>query len=104
MSSNGEVLGLLVILNKTKIKFNKHLEMILKIFAERCSVEIETKNSYSALLESKKELEEAKNKAINASKSKSEFLAVMSHEIRTPLNGIVGSLNLLKETGGLSHE
>ena len=104
MSSDDKVLGLLVILNKTAIKFNKHLETVLKIFAERCSVEIERKNSYEALIESKKELETARNKAIQASKSKSEFLAVMSHEIRTPLNGIVGSLNLLKETGNLSPE
>jgi CheY-like chemotaxis protein len=28
----------------------------------------------------------------------------MSHEIRTPLNGIVGSLNLLKESKGLNEE
>ena len=104
MSSEGKVLGLLVLLNKTAIKFNEHLELVLKIFAERCSVEIERKTSYEVLLKSKKELEAARNKAINASKAKSEFLAVMSHEIRTPLNGIVGSLNLLKETGNLSRE
>ena len=104
MSSEGKVLGLLVILKKTTIKYNDHLELVLKIFAERCSVEIQQKNSYEALLKSKEDLEEARNKAIRASKSKSEFLAVMSHEIRTPLNGIVGSLNLLKETGDLSTE
>lgn len=104
LSAEGKVLGLLVLLDKTPIKFNDHLEMVLKIFAERCTVEVERKNSYDALLNSKKELVELKDKAVNASKAKSEFLAVMSHEIRTPLNGIVGSLNLLKETGGLSSE
>tara|TARA_R110001606_G_scaffold84694_4_gene192466 strand:+ start:9330 stop:11735 length:2406 start_codon:yes stop_codon:yes gene_type:complete len=30
--------------------------------------------------------------------SRSEFLAVMSHEIRTPLNGIVGTLDMLRDT------
>jgi signal transduction histidine kinase/DNA-binding response OmpR family regulator len=33
-----------------------------------------------------------------ASKAKSVFLANMSHEIRTPLNGIIGIVDLIKET------
>ena len=36
------------------------------------------------------------NEALSA---RSEFLAVMSHEIRTPLNGIIGTLDLLRDTG-----
>lgn len=35
-------------------------------------------------------VEEAKQKAEHASKSKSEFLSNMSHDIRTPMNAIVG--------------
>ena len=50
------------------------------------------------------ELKQSRDVALQAAKAKAEFLAVMSHEIRTPLNGIVGSLNLLKDTGGLSEE
>jgi PAS domain S-box-containing protein len=37
--------------------------------------------------------------AVEASRAKSEFLANMSHEIRTPLNGVIGMLDLLKDTG-----
>ena len=33
-----------------------------------------------------------------AEKAKSDFLANMSHEIRTPLNGMLGMLNILRET------
>ena len=44
------------------------------------------------------ELEESKNFADEANKTKSLFLANMSHEIRTPLNGIVGFTKFLKST------
>jgi signal transduction histidine kinase/CheY-like chemotaxis protein len=44
------------------------------------------------------QLVEARDRALEASRTKSEFLANMSHEIRTPMNGIIGMAELLLET------
>lgn len=45
------------------------------------------------------ELKSAKEKAEKMSQAKGEFLANMSHEIRTPMNGVIGTLQLLEDTG-----
>jgi len=44
------------------------------------------------------ELEEAKVKAQEANRTKSEFLAHMSHEIRNPLNAVIGFTDILNHT------
>ena len=49
------------------------------------------------------DLEEARDQAESAARSKSSFLANMSHEIRTPMNGVMGMIALLKQ-GGLSEQ
>lgn len=44
-------------------------------------------------------LRAGRDRAREANKAKSDFIAVMSHEVRTPLNAIMGSVEVLKRGG-----
>ncbi len=69
---------------------NENLE---KLVAERTG-QLASKNA---------ELTREREVALEASQSKSDFLAMMSHEIRTPMHGILGMAELLGESP-LTHE
>jgi PAS domain S-box-containing protein len=52
----------------------------------------------SERLQARRQIEEARDKAMAGEKAKSQMLLIMSHEMRTPLNGILGALELMQNT------
>ena len=52
----------------------------------------------TALADREEKLESARTAALQYAHAKGEFAANVSHELRTPLNGILGMLEILKET------
>jgi signal transduction histidine kinase/DNA-binding response OmpR family regulator len=73
--------------------YEDKLEKFQKMIEDKNRAEI-----YALMSDMIYELEDSKNSADEANKTKSLFLANMSHEIRTPLNGIVGFTKFLKST------
>jgi signal transduction histidine kinase/integral membrane sensor domain MASE1 len=60
--------------------------------------------TFATLEKREHELAEQTQRAIEASRHKTDFLAKMSHELRTPLNSIVGFSDLLIETPDVSQD
>jgi signal transduction histidine kinase/CheY-like chemotaxis protein/HPt (histidine-containing phosphotransfer) domain-containing protein len=75
--------------------FNAMLDLI---HARTAELELYQGHLESLVQERTRELIDAKEAAETASRIKSEFLANMSHELRTPLAGVIGLLEVMKDT------
>ncbi|MGK2855662.1 MAG: two-component regulator propeller domain-containing protein, partial [Thermoanaerobaculia bacterium] len=90
------LLGLLVIVftrlrTRQVERRNRELQAIVDERTE------ELKDYSTRLEKHARELQAANERSVEASRTKSRFLATMSHELRTPLNSIIGFSEILNE-------
>lgn len=88
LSSDGKIVGGLVVQRRQTGEFSDRVVNLLQTFAAQSLLAIRNAELFNEIEEQGKEL-------ARADKHKSEFLANMSHELRTPLNAILGYTELI---------
>lgn len=68
---------------------------IVTDITERKNAEVERETTFKQMMETSRQLAEARDAASAANDAKTAFLANMSHEIRTPMTAILGHADLL---------
>jgi len=96
LGSRGRVIGALSMHSRLPEAPTPDSIAFMESFAQQCGQALERAQLYEAELTARREAEEARARADEANRAKSEFLAAMSHELRTPLNAIGGYAELIE--------
>jgi len=91
-----KLVGIMVLRFDAARSFSAGDRAQLMSVASQCAQALERARLHEAEHHARMEAEEARARADEANRAKTEFLAVMSHELRTPLNAIAGYAELLE--------
>ncbi|NUN64049.1 response regulator [Pseudanabaena biceps] len=80
---------------------DQHLVGLISAIALQLGALMRRKRDEEALRSMNEELALARDRALEANRTKSSFVANMSHELRTPLNAIIGYSEMLQEDAAL---
>jgi signal transduction histidine kinase len=89
------LVGVIVLRFPSARRFTDDERIQLESVASQCAQALERARLHEAERAARMEAEDARRRADEANRAKTEFLAVMSHELRTPLNAIAGYAELL---------
>ena len=95
LGSRGGLAGALAMHRRAAGEPSQDIVAFMESFAQQCGQALERAKLYQAEQSARQEAEEARARADEANRAKSEFLAAMSHELRTPLNAIGGYAELI---------
>ena len=95
LGSRGGLAGALAMHRRAAGEPSQDTVAFMESFAQQCGQALERAKLYEAEQSARQEAEEARARADEANRAKSEFLAAMSHELRTPLNAIGGYAELI---------
>ena len=91
-----KLVGIMVLRFASARSFSPDDRAQLMSVASQCAQALERARLHEAEHHARMEAEDARVRADEANRAKTEFLAVMSHELRTPLNAIAGYAELLE--------
>lgn len=101
VSDDHKVVAIVVFFTRTPNDHDQHLVGPIGAIAMQLGALMRRKRDEEMLRQMNEELATARDRALEANRTKSTFVANMSHELRTPLNAIIGYSEMLQEDAAL---